>query len=61
MGPLLTMNPRITAGIIESAAVLAQVELEHDLNPADIEIEDKSAEYIKAFMKAKMKPQKTQE
>ena len=61
LGPLLTKNPRLTAGIIESAAVLAQVELEHDLNPADIEIEDKSAEYIKAFMKAKMKPQKTQE
>ena len=61
LGPLLTKNPRLTAGIIESAAVLAQVELEHDLNPADIEIEDKSAEYIKTFMKAKMEPQKTQE
>ncbi|MBE6029146.1 MAG: hypothetical protein E7226_03225 [Clostridiales bacterium] len=61
LGPLLTKNPRLTAGIIESAAVLAQVELEHDLNPADIEIEDKSAEYIKAFMKAKMESQKTPE
>ena len=61
LGPLLTKNPRLTAGIIESAAVLAQVELEHDLNPADIEIEDKSAEYIKAFMKAKMKSQNSQE
>lgn len=61
LGPLLTKNPRLTAGIIESAAVLAQVELEHDLNPADIEIEDKSAEYIKAFMKAKMESQKTSE
>lgn len=54
LGPLLTKNPRLTAGIVESAAVLAQVELEHDLDPADIDIEDKSAEYIKDFMKAKM-------
>ena len=58
LGPLLTKNPRLTAGIIEGAAVLAQVELEHDLEPADIDIEDESAEYIKDFMKAKMEAQK---
>ena len=61
LGPLLTKNPRLTAGIVESAAVLAQVELEHDLDPADIEIEDKSAEYIKAFMKDKMEAPKASE
>ena len=58
LGPLITKNPRFAAKIIENAAVLAEVELEHDLDPADIELEDESAEYIKAFMKAKMKPEK---
>ena len=61
LGPLLTKNPRFTASIVESAAVFAQVELEHDLRPEDIEIEDKSAEYIKAFMKAKMESGKAPE
>jgi len=61
LGPLLTKNPRLTANIVRGAAVLAQVEPGHDLDPADIDIEDKSAEYIKAFMKAKMDSKKAPE
>ncbi len=61
LGPLLTKNPRLTANIVRGAAVLAQVEPGHDLDPADIDIEDKSAEYIKAFMKAKTDSKKAPE
>ena len=57
LGPLITKNPRLAAGIIEGAATLADVKIGHSLDPSDIEMEDKSAEYIKDFMKAKMKPQ----
>ena len=57
LGPLLTKNPWLTARIIEGAAALAQIESGSGLNPEDIDVETESAEYIKAFMKAKMKPQ----
>ncbi|MGX8775144.1 MAG: hypothetical protein ACSW8G_08830 [Bacillota bacterium] len=57
LGPLITKNPRLAARIIEGAANLAEVEIGRGLDPADIDIEEKSAEHIKAFMKAKMKPQ----
>ncbi len=56
LGPLLTKNPHFTASIIEAAAALAQVEPGRRLEPEDIEIEEKSAVYIKDFMKAKMTP-----
>ncbi len=55
LGPLLTKNPHLTAGLVEAAATLAGVEIGRKLAPKDIEIEEKSAEYIKAFMKDKMK------
>jgi len=56
LGPLLTKNPRLTASLIEGAAVLADVGIGKKLTPEDIEIEDRSAEYIKDFMRRKMKP-----
>ena len=57
LGPLITKNPRLAASIITGAATLAGIEVKRELDPSDIEIEDKSAEYIKAFMKAKAEPQ----
>ena len=53
LGPLLTKNPRFTASLVKAAASLAQVPAGRELEPSDIEIEDKSAEYIKDFMMAK--------
>ena len=55
LGPLLTKNPHLTAGLVEAAATLAGVEIGRKLAPEDIIIEEKSAEYIKNFMKDKMK------
>ena len=55
LGPLLTKNPHLTSGLVEAAATLAGVKVGRKLAPEDIEIEEKSAEYIKAFMKDKMK------
>lgn len=55
LGPLLTKNPRLTASLIKGAAVLADVRTGRAMEPGDIEIEEKSAEYIKDFMRAKMK------
>lgn len=57
LGPLLTKNPRLTASFVEAAASLAGVRAGRKLAPEDIEIEEKSAEYIKDFMKGKMKPE----
>ena len=54
LGPLLTKNPHLTASLIKGEAVLADVESGRDLQPEDIEVEERSAEYIKAFMRAKM-------
>lgn len=54
LGPLLTKNPRLTANFIRAAAVFAGVRVGRDVEAADIEIEEKSAEYIKAFMRGKM-------
>ena len=61
LGPLLTKNPRLTASLIQGAATLAQVGSGRSLESSDIEIEEESAEYIKAFMKEKMESQKTPE
>ena len=58
LGPLLTKNPRFTASIVEGASVLAQVPAGRRLGAEDIEVEEKSAEYIKAFMKDKMNSEK---
>jgi len=55
LGPLLTKNPHLTSGLVEAAATLAGVKVGQKLAPEDIGIEEKSAEYIKAFMKDKMK------
>ena len=55
LGPLLTKNPHLTSGLVEAAATLAGVKVGRKLAPEDIDIEEKSAEYIKAFMKDKMK------
>ena len=55
LGPLLTKNPRLTARFIEAAATLADVEIGRQLSLEDIEIEEKSAEYIKDFMRGKVK------
>ena len=55
LGPLLTKNPHLTSSLVEAAATLAGVKVGRKLAPEDIIIEEKSAEYIKAFMKDKMK------
>lgn len=55
LGPLHTKNPHLTASFIEAAASLGGVRAGKKLTPEDIAIEEKSAEYIKAFMKGKMK------
>ena len=54
LGPVLTKNPEFTAWILKQGAAKAGIETVGELDKNDIEIELKSAEYIKAFMKEKM-------
>jgi len=55
LGPLVTKNPEFIAGLLVDAAEGAGLKVEKALSDSDIEIEKKSAEYIKNFMLDKMK------
>lgn len=55
LGPLVTKNPEFAASLICRAAENAGVEVAGKLSEAAIEVEKKSAEYIKNFMEEKMK------
>lgn len=54
LGPLLTKNPEFTASVLNQAAKDADIKSAGALTASNIEIELKSAEYIKNFMKEKM-------
>lgn len=54
LGPLVTKNPEFAASIITDAAENAGIEVSKKLADEDIEIEQKSADYIMRFMKEKM-------
>lgn len=54
LGPLITKNPIFAARIISGAASNAGIQVTKTLSNEDIEIELKSAECIKSFMKEKM-------
>lgn len=54
LGPLLTKNPEFTASFLKQAAKDADIKPAGGLTDSNIEIELKSAEYIKNFMKEKM-------
>ena len=55
LGPLVTKNPEFIAGLLVDAAEGAGLKVEKALSDSNIEIEKKSAEYIKNFMLDKMK------
>ncbi len=55
LGPLVTKNPQFAAGLLTDAAKRADIKVGKVLSDSDIEIELKSAEYIKNFMLDKMK------
>ncbi|MGN0702653.1 MAG: hypothetical protein ACI4KL_05690 [Lentihominibacter sp.] len=55
LGPLITKNPEFAASLIRVAAAKAGVEVTKELTRDCIETEIQSAEYIKKFMKNKMK------
>lgn len=54
LGPLITKNPEFTASILKKAAADAEIEAAQGLDESSIEMEMKSAEYVKSFMKKKM-------
>lgn len=54
LGPLITKNPEFTASVLSGAAAAADIEVAKPLAEEDVEMELKSAEYIKNFMKKKM-------
>lgn len=55
LGPLVTKNPEFASDILKSAAEDAGIRVNGILRPEDVEIERKSAEYIKSFMRGKMR------
>ena len=55
LGPFVTKNPEYVASLLKNAAEDAGIKANCSLKEADIEIEKKSAEYIKNFMLDKMK------
>ena len=54
LGPLLTKNPEFTGWLLKEAAGGAGISTEAELAEESIEIELKSAEYIRNFIKEKM-------
>ena len=55
LGPLVTKNPEFIAGLLKDASAAAGIQVNGVIKDSDIEIERKSAEYIKNFMLDKMK------
>ncbi|MDO4870358.1 MAG: hypothetical protein Q4A65_08765 [Bacillota bacterium] len=55
LGPLVTKNPEFIADILKDAAYDAGIRVTADLREDEIEIEKRSAEYIKNFMLGKLK------
>lgn len=54
LGPVLTKNPEFTALIVRTAAADAGIDIGGELTESSMEIEMRSAEHIKSFMKNKM-------
>lgn len=55
LGPLITKNPQFAASLISEAAANAGIDVPEKPSDDKFEIEKKSSEYIKNFMKEKMK------
>ena len=55
LGPLITKNPEFSASLISEAAAKAGIAVNNELPRECIETEIRSSEYIKNFMKNKMK------
>lgn len=54
LGPLISKNPLFAEMLLKQASQMAEIEIKNSVRKDKFEMEFKSAEYIKAFMKNKM-------